>query len=106
MPDIGGKLDFLPENCRTGVILRVFEQKTRRKSHQTGKNSPRIENNRSKTTCEQIPPATIRINFMHMLIFQSFAFFGWRSQTPNSRDAGQEIPGWLPKKHANETAQC
>jgi hypothetical protein len=104
MPDIGGKLDFLPENYRTGVILRVFEQKTRRKSYQTGEIPRQIENNVAKTKCGRIPPTLARINFVHLLIFQSFAFFGRRGQTLNTGDPEHEIPDRLPKKYANGTA--
>jgi len=106
MPDIGGKLDFLPENYRTGVILRVFEQKTRRKSHQTGEISLHIENFVSVMKCGTIRQLSISVNFVHLLIFQPFAFFERSRQTPDTGEIRHEIPHRLLKIYANRTPSC
>jgi hypothetical protein len=101
---MGSNLDFLPENYRTGVILRVFEQKTRRKSCQTGENSRQIENFLLDMKCDRILGFLPRINFVHLLIFQSFAIFGGPRQTPDGGEISYEIPDRLPKICANGIA--
>jgi hypothetical protein len=99
-----GKFNFLPENCRTGVILRVFQQKTRRKSHRTGEISPQTENFLPDMKCDGIPCLSISVNFVHLLIFQPFAFFEGSEQTPDIGEIRHEIPHRLLKIYANGIA--
>ncbi|UVC11058.1 hypothetical protein IHQ71_11025 [Rhizobium sp. TH2] len=101
---MSSNFDFSPENYRMGVILRVSEQKTRRKSRQTGEISPQIEKFVSVMKCSRIRQPSISANFVHLLIFQPFAFFERSGQTPDTGEIKREIPHRLLKIYANGTA--
>jgi hypothetical protein len=69
-----------------------------------GEISPQIENFRSIMKCGRFAALSSGINFVHLLIFQPFAFFEGSGQTPDTGEIRHEIPHRLLKMYANGTA--